>query len=185
MKKKLVWAMVLVIGGLACAFSLAVGVKAWSAPPGGIGNVPPVPFKACDLVVWKVELTKLQWGGEFPSATLRVWVKNIGSAQASPSVTAVGLLHDSAVQPPLKSLWCCQIPALDPNMAASADITAFFGTDTKSTLIAVADAPVAGKPCGQCYEGPGAGELNNAFAAPFDVAKVKVLPHTWSNPAVK
>ncbi len=158
---------------------LALTRSALTAPPGPPGPTLPFPVKVSDLAVSQVRLSSLTTK-EFPSATLHVRIKNLGSKDAPPSPVVVCYTTDVGASNPFL-VYRKDTPVIPAGAEAS---VSFFmpnvGNPWRTLLIAAVDVPVAGHPAGQLTE---LSELNNVFGFTFDTSKF-TLPKVWDNPAV-
>jgi hypothetical protein len=161
---------------------IAVAGSVWLAGIAG-GDVSisrqryPVLVKASDLFIQKVTIASLG-NGDFPTGTIEVTIKNKGEG-ASPATVVAGFLSRDMTGNPAVRAATAPIGALAPG--AMEKVTLSFvavGYPWMDTLVVVADAPVAGKPCGQATE---SNEENNVFCTSFDSSKFGA-PHVLKGP---
>ncbi len=148
-----------------------------------------------DLVIARVVLDQ-KLGSQTPPFEISVWVKNIGTAEAAPSVTAVmsttrvsGRLILGSSASGVSVIGALKTPKIPVGGEAMVKVTV-QGALSSRWFIFLADAPVSGHPSGQVGEGVGPsaygpeplGELNNSFAVPLDPGNGYV--QTFINPAV-
>lgn len=157
-----------------------------------------------DLVIEKVVLDQ-KLGSQTPPFEISVFVKNIGTAEAAPSVTAVmsttgvrgrrlapkplSPQPETPASPDVSVIGALATPIIPVGGQAMVKVTV-QGALSSRWFIFLADAPVPGHASGQVGEGVGdsaygpepLGELNNCFAVPLDPGNGYV--QTFTNAAV-
>ena len=129
-------------------------------------------------------------GSQTPPFEVTVWVKNIGTAAAAASTTAV--MWSTNVQAStnaVRVVGALATPTIAVGGTTSVKVTVTGALSSRKFMFLV-DAPVAGKPWGQVGEGVGQsaygpaplGELNNAFSVPYSPGSGYV--QVFLNPAV-
>ena len=147
------------------------------APPAG--PVQPI-FKESppDLVIEQVTYEPVP-GSSYHHFT--ILIKNVGTGDATTTHTAMMSTFNAAGHDPV---WLCRV-AETPPIAAGCTTSLLISVGTpylpKGCYIIVVDAPVAGSPLGQRFEGPGDAELNNGFI--FFLNPDVPGPQTFKNPA--
>jgi len=167
------------VGLALIAVCVAAGlvVQALAAPAVG-----PVLVKVPDLVIKQVTIDRTG-GGEFPSHTFWIIVKNKGLGNAGFSTLGV-LKLDNVAAGPTGAGVLAAVPV--PPIAAGAVFTVKFERQMpieKACFVFVADSPVGGKPLGQVTESVGStrGKGNNSFVVAYSTAYGD--PQTFTNPA--
>lgn len=135
-----------------------------------------------DLVITKIVLDQ-KTGGQTPPFEISVWVKNVGTAAAAASNTAVmsttrvgqtGRLQWGQNTNKVDILGAPKTIALAVGQETTVKVTV-TGALSSRWFMFLADAPIGGHPSGQVGEGvfpdQMGGELNNSFAAPWDPGK--------------
>jgi len=168
MKTKLVVGVALLVA-VTCSVWMA-----WAAPGDLTIATGPVMILKSDLVIQKVCIAGIG-GGDFPTGTIEVTVKNRG-AHKSPACTVGGICTTNidALTPPGTMTQAAPLKSLDPDETEVVTLSYLnVGNPWRGMLIVVADVPVAGKPEGQATETI---EYNNSFVSSFDTTGV-ALPH--------
>jgi hypothetical protein len=173
MKARLGVAFALTVAVAGCVWLIGVAYGDLNAPPREV-----LVLKKADLVVQKVTLLSLG-GGDFPTGTVEVTVRNRGDGKSPACLLAAIQMQD--VESAQRRLVAVTAPigALEPEAAQT--VTLAFeavGRPWQAMLIVAVDAPGTGKWSGKVAE---SNEKNNTFGASFNTNDF-ALPHVLKGP---